>query len=396
MDIWNRIIRNYQLFHLVLMLFSELWNFAFASDTRVVTKAPVATVVEGEILSVHCQVWNLQKGQEVTFMRTPEDGDITRIAIIVEGEPLIVGNSGGTVFVAVRQMNDGSVVYFLSILNVAKTDAGKYECNIDDPGANDGDLPGDFVDIRIAYFPSEPGPLCSPGELSGPLTAGDEIVLQCTSEEAYPEVSVQWTRSGSPQVLPSEKMSLEGQSGALLRHTVTEHDSGKIFLCQVTSKSFSSRTASCHVGPIQVIPNPNAPNEPDRPNIKPKYDSTKPPSNSGGDFITHKKQDSATIEEKCWETCSEDSSVMYWILATIAASIFALTFMIAGIIMIFKYYRIPETDDIPKTQYIPTLHTGEEIYVEVESKRCRDKSMYMSLEKPRKPEHLSFPMSGEM
>ncbi|XP_072022863.1 uncharacterized protein [Amphiura filiformis] len=400
MDTTKRLLRISQLFYLILIQFTEIWNFAIASETRVVTRAPVSPVVEGEILSVHCQVWNLQKGQEVTFIRSPENGEQVRIAFIVDGEPLIVSNTGGTVFVAVRQMHsDGSVVYFLSILDAAKEDAGEYSCKINSVGNSEGVLPSDSVYINIAYFPSEPSPVCEHGELET-LSAGDEMTLLCTSENAYPEVSIQWTRSGSSESLISEKISRDGRTGALLKRRVTEHDSGKIFLCQVTSRSFPSRTESCHVGPITVRPNGNAPAAAaDTPNVKPKYGSTKSPS--GLDVLTkhfdNKGQDSANFDkQKCWKTCSESSSVMYWILATAAASILALTFMILGIVMICKYYRIPENDSIPHgAQYIPTLHTGEEIYVEVESKR-RDKSMYMSLEKPRKPEHLSFPTTGEM
>ena len=389
-----------QLVYIITFYITEVCHNVLATETRVVTTAPVSPVVEGEILSVHCQVWSLQKGQDVSLFRTSADGDARRIALISDGEALIASNTG-TVFVAVRQMHDGSVVHFLSILNAAKEDAGEYSCKIETVADTNEELPIDSVYINIAYFPSDSDPKCSPDALPGPIQAGDEISLSCSSEVAYPEVTLQWTRSGSSKVFNSEITTSNGRTESHLKLQVGSGDNGKIFMCQVKSKGFPGQTKSCHIGPITVESNGKEPviNEEDR------YVVTPPPFSLGDlppfqESSNDQTENTIAIDkQQCLKSCStENSSVMYWILATATASLLAFLFLILGVIMIVKYYRVPSQGHIPKTQYIPALHAGEEIYVEVESKR-RDKSMYMSLEKPRKPEHMNFPTAmtpGEM
>ena len=390
-----------QLVYVITLYITQLCHYVLATETRVVTTAPVSPVVEGEILSVHCQVWSLQKGQDVSLFRTSADGVASRIAVIVDGDALIASNTG-TVFVAVRQMHDGSVVHFLSILGAAKEDAGKYSCKTETVADTDAKLPIDSVDINIAYFPSDPDPKCSPNELPSPIQAGEEISLSCSSEVAYPEVTLQWTRSGSSKVFNSETTTDNGRTESHLKLQIGSGDNGKVFTCQMKSKFFPERTKNCHIGPITVESNGEEPdiNEEDR------YVVTPPPFSLGNlpPFEQESNNDQiedtdAVDKQQCLKSCStENSSVMYWILATATASLLAFLFLILGVIMIVKYYRVPSQGHIPKTQYIPALHAGEEIYVEVESKR-RDKSMYMSLEKPRKPAHMNFPTAmtpGEM
>ena len=229
-----------------------LWAFA-AWSTTYVTEALTITTVEATvpvnpvqtsaILSIHCQVWNLktEQGEEVALYRKI-DGSVKRLSI---GDT--VGDSTDErTFLAIRQMDD-SVVYFLSITDATKDDAGEYSCRVIAVGDNIAQVASDSVKVDVAYFPSE-NPTCLPPE-SMHVTEGNVVRFQCISELTHPHVDIKWIRTDSRNKVQGKLTIMENALQSELTHRVASRDNGVIFICEISSKSFPGQTKTCPVGP---------------------------------------------------------------------------------------------------------------------------------------------------
>ena len=369
-------------FHMYIAIFVGLFihlDIWCNAETRIEVSAPVNPIDEGAILSVHCQIWNLQKGQEVTIFRNrTKQGDIERLSL--DNKVHIEDNN---VFLAERQMLDGSVVYFLSIMAATRTDEGEYYCKISSVTGSGSRDPIDSVKIHFTYFPSEPDPLCSP---KGPLTVneGSDVSFDCSSALGNPTVSIQWKRAGSSSMLKSngQRRITNGRVHNSLTFKPSQTNSGAVYICTIKSPVFPSQERTCHVGPITVVKRDGTPYpvSVDREPIDIiENQITVKPTSYVVNSITQK-----TEEFSCDDQCPvliPGSPVQFWIIATIAAAILTLIFLILGIVIMIKYYRLT---NLPKVEYMSALPHSEEIYVEVDGKR-RENCMYMSLEKSKKP-----------
>ena len=376
-------------FHMYIGIFVILFihlDIRCNAETRIEVSAPVNPIDEGAILSVHCQIWNLQKGQEVTIFRNrTKQGVIERLSL--DNKVHIEDNN---VFLAERQMLDGSVVYFLSIMAATRTDEGEYSCKISSVTGSGSHDPIDSVKIHFTYFPSEPAPLCSP---NGPLTVkeGSDVSFECSSALGNPIVSIQWKRAGTASMLKSnvEKRITNGRVHSSLSFTPSQTNSGAVFICAIKSPAFPSIERTCHVGPITVI-NRNGDPYPVSVN-RDSLSVDSEPIDIIGDQFTIKptsyvmnSNTQKTEEFSCDEQCPvliPGSPIQFWIIATIAAAILTIIFLILGVVIMIKYYRLT---NLPKVEYMSALPHSEEIYVEVDGKR-RENCMYMSLEKSKKP-----------
>ena len=83
-------------------------NILTYSDVIVAT-SPVNPVKEQGLLTIHCQVRNLDDNHQVTITRRVGD----RIQQISVDEDVLGNAVDERVFLAVRQLLDGSTVYFL-------------------------------------------------------------------------------------------------------------------------------------------------------------------------------------------------------------------------------------------------------------------------------------------
>ena len=375
-------------------LLAVIANSEATSETKVVASAPVQPVKEGAILSVHCQISNLAANNYVTISRQL-DGEISP-QIITWGET-VLGDIGDNVFLAIRQLNDGSIIYFLSIVGVTIRDQGKYICKVM-PSTQDFVVARDLTFIKIQYFPRDPNPLCTPKTQGLTVYSGTPITLNCTSQTAFPEVVLTWSR-GADRVPESNVRSMKhnGVSYTELRFRASVSDNEAVFLCQLTSPAFPNKVKSCHVGPITVKPNPNdnfVPSNTDEagdrflPTVRlpPLFYPTNDPTSI--DLYT----DSNIVREvaDCKEVCSSFSSPkFFWIAATVVACALAFIFFIMGASLLWKYRQAhtqQQTYYATNAKPFPA-HPREYIYTELDSKRGIPNTenigscVYMSLER---------------
>lgn len=360
-----------------ILLYCFLWTFFenihrhptfYASAaTSITASAPLEQVEEGAILSVHCQVLELQEGHEVALFRTPLDGKTQRVSV---GGVITVEED--RVFLAERQLNDGSIVYFLSVMEVTRNDQGSYKCQVFDP-VEQTTVDENTVFIGVMYFPSEL-PVCN-HHTPLQVMEGSVVIFNCTSERANPTVTLEWSSGGEGS---TELKGTEVISGhrvtSMLRLTAKLQDSGAMFVCKATSHVFPGEAQRCHIGPLQVVPNPRGPPPPSPPHSNPTLtpniisDNTRP-----GDFNT----------KDCAKVCSAfdlNSPVFKWIVTTTIAGIIALTFFIVVVVCMWKYYHIQDTSRNLYVTGRPQHQLSEQLYSELECKRG-DNMTYMSLTK---------------
>ncbi len=369
--------------HIVLLL-CMVGNVASqARTTRMVVTSPVNPVKQGDIFSVHCQVWNLKPGNEVAIFKNESGIRNIRLSVNNVLTPNVDGGEDAeSMFLAVRQLPDGSVVYFLSIINVALSDGGMYTCKVIDTSQTLAEVAVDSVVLKVMHHPDDNYPVCSQSATT--LVAGSKVELTCKTEETFPPVDIKWSRTGAGFVhLPSPTLSTtpDGMIVSTIDYIPLESDDkSSLFLCEITSKSFPEYVKTCHIGPLKILPNPaggrtsngneetlpktsspNIDNIPKVPDLIPMTPVTAP----------------YECPKKLCSTMSTD--VLFWVISTTIAGLICLIFLIACLFIYFKYTRLnAEAKEREQTRPFPR-HPTEYIYTELEGKR---EGKYMSLERP--------------
>ncbi|XP_072047505.1 uncharacterized protein [Amphiura filiformis] len=347
-----------------------LYFLPINSEPTVTVTAPVNPVDEGAIFSIHCQVFNLGEGQEVTLLKVT-GGRSQRLTL--EGTIMV---SDDRMFLAVRQLNDGSTVYFLSVIDARKSDDREYQCKIIDPAGDATNLPEKSVFIGVNYYPDSE-PECA---YNSPLVIpeGGVVSFNCSSVLANPEVDIQWIRTGSQEKLKSADIFRGDRKYSVVSFRTKLTDNNAVFLCEVSSLAFPDKTKSCHVGPLLITSKSGASD----PNPDMKIDDPILRGNQDNDIsfqptLIAKRPPMKT--EDCSKVCLSTKSLeSKWILATIFTGCGAFIFLILGLALFVKYLnaRSPYT----RPRYIATPKpTADGIYSELECKRG-DGKFYMTLQ----------------
>ncbi|XP_072048135.1 uncharacterized protein [Amphiura filiformis] len=346
------------------------------AKVTVTTTAPMANVDEGGILSVHCEVSNLQEGQRVTLVR--QTIGATTVEDLTSND-LVQTNDDERVFLAVRQLPGNTKVYFLSIIEVRRSDQAKYSCRVTTSTIDAVVISArDSVDIKVNYFPDDTNPKCT-HNLSGDLNTvdvqeGDMLTLNCTSARGNPMVSVHWMRSETE--LKSETHIPSGSTSTvsgILRFQATRHDDKSIFMCQIRSQAFPGSLSSCHIGPLTV-----------------RYESTNVVDIHAPVQVTSDLQATTTItsistkkpfafdeSSHCKDVCSLTSGPgFYWVISTIIVGCLALLFLIIGCVLLLKYCRM--TSSHYEDQFLPTTRQ-DDFYEKLQYGNTREEMVYMSL-----------------
>ncbi len=323
---------------------------------------------------MHCQFWDFESSnQNVIISRKTRtsSSDLTLNNLITAREAEVEER----LYLAVRQLNDGTYVYFLSLTDITREDEGNYTCKVQDASSYKVERE-QAVYVSVRHFPST-GPSCSIDSKSDSLggdgnifNAGDKIILNCTSEQTSPPLNLQWSRSGHT-FHSTHHSSDRSTTSALLHVTLGMIDNSKIFVCQVSSPYFPGVTHSCHVGPFNIIPNSDHKTDIIGSSL---YEY---PNTESIDYNSNNPVD-------CLKKCSTTSSATqhYWIMSTAVSGVLALTLCIVAIILVFRYYRLMTG----KRQLdLATRHAAiDDIYEKVQ---CREDGgmVYMSLKKTMKP-----------
>ena len=342
---------------------------------RILASAPVSPVEEGSLLSIHCQVWDLKRQHKVFLLRE---------TVTAGYESLSMGNIVQTseddrVFLAERHLGDGSIVYFLTIIDVTRQDEGRYTCKVMSPSLSDVIVEGS-VEINVQYFPDEIFPICSPGNAPN-VWLGQELTLNCSSETAFPRVNLAWSKSGVDVPHASNQVTRHGYSFSVLKFRPTLSDNGMIFVCTMSSSAFPETVQTCHVGPIRVEGGNQIGVFTPRPEI---IKSSSAPSDDESNWNLETRT-IATIPDR--KTCNDfcptyTNTFLYWVLATIATSFLALMLCIIGIVLLVKYRRAT-MDNRERTQQLSLQRQQqaiEDVYEKVDY-RPGQPTLYMSLDK---------------
>ena len=348
---------------------------ADTSVTNILMSAPVNPVDEKGMLSLHCQVSNIEPGQTVTLSRRIHNGPVKRITW---GKDILSGIFEDRAFLAIRQLQDGSTVYFLSIIDINRDDAGTYTCAAVTDDLQE--ITSESVDITVYYFPSDIYPVCSPSE-PPVVYQGVPFRVGCSSEAAFPSVLLTWSRTGTRDVPPLEKREVNGMINAEIEIVPTLNDQDALFLCEATSKAFPSHAPyTCHIGPLTVVPNDDYDDYLDR--IEMSYplnspdailDNNNARTVASGEVLSNDIV--VPVQRSCQESCSLiNAPVFYWMLATGVACFLGILFMILGIIL---YIKMRNTRD---RKYVDPRYLSRDIYVELDQK-MDENQLYMSLDK---------------
>ena len=141
---------------LILLLISSsilLSTFPFQIVAERVTKIHARgsnmPAEEGNILALHCEVSNFKVNeQEVSILRIT-NGKTERLAMGNNVMPDV----DERIFLATRQLDAGSTVYFLTIIRANRNDKGKYVCKVIKDGISTEEIAVSSVNLDILYFP---------------------------------------------------------------------------------------------------------------------------------------------------------------------------------------------------------------------------------------------------
>ncbi len=353
----------------VAILLGLLCSFSFAKDTIVSLTAPVNPVEEGGVIGIHCQVTNLKDGQEeVSILKLGKFPKRLSLddKILADDE---------NIFIAKRQLDDGSLVFFLSLIDVKKDSVGDYRCRVSHTVTADVVAYQD-VKVDVMYFPGETDPICNTNMKSLVVAEGTEIRLNCSSQLALPTVNIAWKKPGATNdnnLKTIEQNIEDGRKSSILTIRPKVSDSGSVYLCEITSRAFPNKLQTCHIGPITV-----------QSNVNPRFIST-----AGKTHVPEGTQDSTSVtavsvitsDQECSDICATYTPQrLYWVIATAGATLIALVFFILVMILCIKYHNL---EDSNHNGYTYPRYPMEKIYSEVESRRVDDR-VYMSLVKLKK------------
>ena len=358
------------------------------AEPLITALAPVNPVQEHGIFSLLCEVRNLRNGDEVTLLRSTINGDIERLSVDKD----ILPSVDERMFLSVKQMKDGSVIYFLSMADVSRHDEGQYSCGINNKATNRQVIKRS-VHLNVMYFPQDSYPVCNSNQPLAVLE-GTTMSFNCTTADAFPSVILTWSRGGDELHTGVERTEQRGGDiSTVLTFKASRSHDRSVFICTVTSPAFADMKQTCHIGPLAV-------------HRDPKYNGgvgqtiSTPPTRTfdtknGGKidndpisvFTTSEK--AADVHKKCQKHCaaSVSSKAFFWIVSTVIAAAMAVAFLIIGLILFVKYYRLPANNNNESLDFAASSAavrcSADKLYTELQ---CRQhtaavRQIYMATEK---------------
>ena len=386
------------LFYVAAIIFPLFIDTTASVDVTIHLTAPVSNVEEKAILSIHCQIWNLQEGHEVSMFRLPYSGSSADSGANVP-KRLTLGDDVSTederVFLATRTPMDGSTIYFLSIMDVSTEDTGNYSCRVT---SYSGVIADKTLPMNIRYFPDEnANPVCStvPRIHEGfVLYPGQQLVINCSSERGNPAVTMGWNNTANSRINSRDIVHVEGDKTVFSELTLrsSARRIKAVYICTIKSENFPKKEKKCHVGPIDILPDPNLQfaSEGDTSIIPPSSLATtaisvqqpKPEHTDGdsgdGNTWDGEQETSLVCRQQCHTTWSQDT--FYWIVATMTAVVIAFLLFITCVVLFIKYNRIPSYEDPKCITVVEHPHNRDDIYTELDCRRS-DNKLYLAIEK---------------
>ena len=354
------------------------------------------------MLALHCQIrnYNFQDEHEVTLSRLLDDGKTRRLSWDKE----LVGRDDNDerVFLATRQLSDTSVVYFMSITDVVKEDAGTYECKVVDSSSFEI-ISADKVSVDVNYFPTDSNPECQMVRPTAntPVRSGDLVTFNCSTTDGFPQVDIAWSRTGYQYTdrgrsLPVDVSRMDGRASGIVTFRATRrHHNEAVFSCTVTSPEFPGLETRCHIGPLKVLPNPNYDEDllpTDFPTDKfQNFASTIKPNDVDNNNNKPSKPVITSTTIDCKQLCSSiegGSSVQFWIISTVVGGLLAFLFCLLGVCLSCKIRR--ESRHVARQQHLQFVRSrssqpqpADDMYESLDRRNVEAK-VYMAIERLEK------------
>ena len=220
-------------------------------------------ILEGDVVHVLCAISRqLQTGETVFIEQTTKDKNNVKWS---RDKDLILPNNDNNPFVTVQTSIDGTVLYILTFTAVNRSHSGLYQCNVYQLNGNPVFLGSDSTDIDILYLPNESFPICTYNDTLD-LEIGKAITFTCNSEDAHPQISLQWTQDNSKAGIEQEITSKNGTVKSSVVLTPSMATNGTTFICTLSSPLFKTfpeqlkllglNRSSCTIGPLNVKASP--------------------------------------------------------------------------------------------------------------------------------------------
>ena len=356
-----------------LATFVMLPSWCGTADIRVSISTPTDSVTEGGILAVQCQIWDVQLNFfEVNIFRVSKE---TPVKITTE-EEIVRSSERLNMFLSKRTFSDGSLIYFLTVVDVSSDDEGEYMCKVMDLSKYTY-VAEDSISINIHSYPADMYPLCT-SIPNRPLTlhVHDTLTMKCTSEIVVPTIQMKWINIKSSSDVFSKTITEENLQHAEASVSVDETLQGAVFTCEVSSIGFPDWKRKCAVGPITVqSPRLQGVNG---------FTTSKTISKNTNDIKNE------LLHGNCKE-CSTDDMLQFYLTIAIAFTGFlAIIFLVSTIILCYKYHHHDHMSTVVRsapTRVLTPQQSIEPVYVSLQRRSVNADREYMTLEDPNNPEN---------
>ena len=346
-----------------------------SAETQVELTSPVHPVTVGGILAIKCQVWKMQDGYKIDLLRVLENGDTDPLT--VRGNYLVQSSFGQRGFFAKRSFSDGSMVLFLTAIDILPTDQGSYLCKVyTDVHGNTAEITRDTINIEIYTFPSHSYPSCGTIPNTNIIQGSEKLTLRCTSEKGFPVAELNWSCTKNDVHFEIHDSQNEDSVSSELTVTVDGAHNGAVFVCQLTSPGFPDRVRSCTYGPFTVLS--KAGDYDVVLSNRPGFNTLQPKPNQNEDTFK------AT---KCNVSCATEDPyiILYWAVACAGSSILMFIFLTTTILYCCKYQTI-SSEVITAQNSFTSCDGSEPVYVSLQRRQLPERnSMFMSVEDPNNP-----------
>ena len=345
---------------------------AEAAQTRVELTSPVHPATVGGILALQCQVWNMQEEYTVNIFRVV-NGRTDQLTLRDKYDTdSSLGQRG---YLAKRTFSDGSLVLFLTVIDISPGDEGKYLCKVYSlTDGNYRDIAKDLMTTEIYSFPDEAFPTCNSAPNNLKFNRNEQLTLTCTSEKGVPAVYLDWSCFNADVDFVIRNLPSEDMITAEMTLSVDQSFNGAIFVCKMTSTGFPERVRSCTIGPLRIARSSSGTN-------------IEFPIQQNKDTMASNEMKDSFPSELCNTPCvPEDKfTLLYWAVGTVGTATLMFIFLITTIIYCCKYQKM-SAEVISAQGSFTSCDGTEPVYVSLQRRQPTERnSMYMSVEDPNNP-----------
>ena len=343
-----------------------------SAETRVELTSAVHPVTVGGILAIQCQVWQMRDGHIVDLVRVLINGRTDPLSL--QGNYVSQSSLGQRGYLAKRTFADGSMVLFLTVVDILPDDQGIYLCKVySDLHGNYVDIARDSTNIEIYSFPSSPYPTCKSAPNTQSIQGNGKLTLTCTSEKGFPVAELNWSCSMNDVHFNIYNSQSEDSVTSEITVTADSTHNGAVFICKLTSPGFPDRVRSCTYGPLTGLTNAGDKNI---------IVSTKPSLN----VLQSNHNEGSPKTIKCNTPCPHDDpySILYWAVACVGTTILMFIFLTTTIIYCCKYQKT-SGEIVAAENSFTSCDGSEPVYVSLQRRQPERNSMFMSVEDPNNP-----------